>query len=585
MTRRRQHRMRATLTLISVVLLGALLTGCMGVPSAGPVVPVGPGAQSETKAGIAIDPRPPREGMGPSQIVDGFLEAMLAAPSQTATAQKFLTKDARANWKPAHQILVYAGREQAQVKGDQVTVDLGPTWRVDDRGVWRGAVNTADRSIDFSMVRDGDEWRIADVPDALLVPDWWFEGRYSQMALYYFNASETMLVPEPIFVPRGNELATVLVRNLVLGPSSELTAISHSVIPADVGDGLSVPIDENGLADIELTADPGQAPLTSDEINLITAQFAWTLRQDPDITTVRLSIGGTPVIQPNGRSEFSVADAGPQFDPAGYQSTPLVFGVLSGKVVAGTLPNFNSTPGGLGRIAHDIRSIGVDLRGQQVAAVSSSGRSVLLSSMSDREETARPVLQGAVDLLAPSWDGGGRLWLLDRRRRGAAITVIQSGDSTPVAIPGITGENVREFLVSRDGTRVLAVVRTDGTDRIVVARIASPSAGPPIAVAAAQVINPDLGQIDDIGWASPTSVTVLHGLDNAARVTTLPVDGAGEALQPGGTLVGEPLSELVSSPAAGQPAYGVEGTTLVSLSAVGRDQPLAATITSLTYAG
>lgn len=578
-------RWRVLAATLAAMMALLLMAGCMSVPSGGPVVPVGPGQQADRTPGIAIDPRPPRRGMGPQEIVDGFLEAMLATPLQTRTAQQFLTREARARWNPGTQMLVYSGRESASGAGDAVSVRLGPTWRIDDRGVWRGAVAAGDRSLDFSVVKDGDQWRIAEAPDALIVPDWWFEGRYSQLSLYYFNVDQSLLVPEPVFVPRGNELATVLVRNLVLGPGPDLAGIVHSVIPADVGQGLSVPVDANGVAEIALTGRPDAKPLTPDEIGLLTAQLSWTLRQDPDIERVRLSIAGQPVLQPNGRSEFAVADAAPQFDPSGYQSTPLLFGVRDGKVVAGALPQLVATPGPLGRSPHELRSIGVDLRGERVAGVAAAGTSVLVASMTSREETITTPLRGARDLLKPAWDGTGRLWLVDRRRNGAVITVVDGTHVATIGLPGISGADVRHFVVSRDGTRVIAVVRSALGDRVVVSRVATTTAGELGALGAARVISADLGTIDDLTWATPTSVTVVHGLDTAARVTTLPVDGAGAALLPGGTLVGQELSALVGSPATGQPAYGVHGLDLISLSAVGRDERLPAAVRSLTYAG
>ncbi|UDY22735.1 LpqB family beta-propeller domain-containing protein [Nocardioides sp. Kera G14] len=588
MTAHRPSRVaRAARAAIVALASLLLLAGCMGVPTTGEVVSVGSGgAATDRTPGIAIDPRPPRKGMGPSEIVDGFLEAMLATPLQTRTAQQFLTSDAQADWHPGDEILVYSGKEAAAAETDEsVDVQLGPTWRIDDRGVWRGAVTTAEQTLSFDVVKDGDQWRIAHAPDALIVPDWWFEGRYSQMALYYFNADQSLLVPEPVFVPRGNELATVLIRDLLHGPGEDLAGIVHSVIPSDVGQGLSVPVDANGVADIALTGSSSQQKLSADEIGLLSAQLAWTLRQDPDITKVRLSIGGQPVTQPNGKTEFNVADTGPQFDPSGYQSSPLFFALREGKVVAGTLPSLNTTRGPLGRRAHAVRSIGVDLRGSQVAAVSSDGHSLLLGSMTDIEGVTSTAISGAQDLLKPSWDGLGRIWVVDSRRGGAAVSVVAGGQVSPIQVPGISGADVRRLLVSRDGTRLLAVVRTPMGDRVLVSRITTAADGTPSALEKARVISSDLGTIDDLAWSSSTSVVALHTQESSARVTTLPIDGAGAALLPGGTLVGQPLTALIGSPATGQPSYGVHGTDLISLSTVGRDERVPDALHALTYAG
>ena len=65
-------------------------------------------------------------------------------------------------------------------------------------------------------VEDG-EYRINNPPDALVVPATWFAQRFSQVSLYYFDRTGSVLVPEPVFVPLGDQLATSLVTGLVAG--------------------------------------------------------------------------------------------------------------------------------------------------------------------------------------------------------------------------------------------------------------------------------------------------------------------------------------------------------------------------------
>ena len=37
------------------------------------------------------------------------------------------------------------------------------------------------------MALENGEWRIARAPDALIVPDPWFEPRFQQVSLYFFD--------------------------------------------------------------------------------------------------------------------------------------------------------------------------------------------------------------------------------------------------------------------------------------------------------------------------------------------------------------------------------------------------------------
>ena len=71
----------------------------------------------------------------------------------------------------------------------------------------------------FPMVFEEGEWRIDEAPDALIVPETWFEQWFRQVSLYFFDPTATMLVPEPVYVPRGEALATTLTRGLLMGPA------------------------------------------------------------------------------------------------------------------------------------------------------------------------------------------------------------------------------------------------------------------------------------------------------------------------------------------------------------------------------
>ena len=102
------------------------------------------------------------------------------------------------------------------------------------------------------MTTEDGEFRIAAAPDALIVPESWFEQRFRQVSLYFFDPTAEILVPEPVFVPRGEQLATTLIKGLLRGPSPELARVSRSFIPPGLTFGLSVPVSDDGVADISL---------------------------------------------------------------------------------------------------------------------------------------------------------------------------------------------------------------------------------------------------------------------------------------------------------------------------------------------
>lgn len=576
--------------LLHALVLLALTTGCVGMPTSGRVVEAGPTATSADAPGIAIDPRPPVPGSTAAEIVQGFLDAMLATPMQTRTAQQFLAADARAAWNPGAQTITYAEKGAPRALTGEVAVALGGAHHLDARGAWQGALPPQQATLTFAMTREDGEWRIASAPNALVVPDTWFASRFAQAALYFFDPSGQVLVPEPVFVPRGSQVATALVRGLVQGPGPDLAGIARSYLPPGVGEGLSVPVSDAGVAEISLTGgDLGPGGLGPQALSQLTAQLAWTLRQEPSIRTVRLSMGGRPVQLPNGRDEFSVQE-GPEYDPAGYQTSPQLFGLADGLLLAGrtdTPADLTPVQGPFGTTPHGLRSVAVDLAGKRAAGVTAAGTQVLLADV-QRAGTAAVVAGRGRDLMRPAWDVLDRLWLVDRTPRGAEVSYVRDGRRRVVDVPGITGEDVQRFLVSRDGTRLVAVVRRPDTDVIRLSRLRGDEAGEVLSGAPAVAISDSSHgsvRVKDIGWQSPTGVLVLHQLADSAQIRTIGVDGAVSGFAATSVTVGEQVDALVSSPSGTQGAWAMAGTFLLGIAGEARDATLRDPVSGLTFVG
>lgn len=580
---------RRLFAVLAASALLSALTGCgVGMPVSGDVIEAGPDPQTTRVPGISIDPRPPQPGASPTEIVQGFLDAMLATPTQTRSAQQFLTKGARTSWDPARSTVVYGEKGVPRGGSTGVSVDLTHAYRLDARGAWQGAVPAAGRRLAFEVAREDGQWRIASAPDALVVPISWFEARFVQLSLYFFDATGRALVPEPVFVPRGNQLATTLVRDLVAGPPPELAGVVRSFLPPGVGEGLSVPVNAHGSAEIALTAGPDlPAQPTPQALTLLTAQLGWTLRQDPSVTSIRLSVGGRPVQLPGGRAEFSVSD-GPEYDPAGYQTSAQMFGLdARGRLVSGEPPTLAPVSGVFGTRPAGLRAVAVDLDGERAAGVTSAGTAVQVADVRD-SATATTVARGR-DLLRPAWDIAGRLWLVDRTREGARVSYVE-GDGAPrsVDVPGVTGTDVVRFLVSRDGTRLVAVRRDATDDTLVVSRLRSDDEGRVVAASAAVQISPPESsptRIKDIAWDSPTTVFLLHRLSGATQLRPTAVDGSSAAFPAQPIVVADSVDAVLSSPVTGQGAYGVFGTQMRGLTGDTRDSVLDGPVTSLGFVG
>ena len=236
MTSRRAVRVARVLGLVTVA---ALLAGCVRMPTSGPVVESEGTSGSQDAPGISFDPRPPQAGQATGEVVEGFFEAMKATPVSVSVARQFLSREAAEAWVPEQQIITYAELGDPTA-GTSVRVQLDDVNTYDARGAWQRTRGGTTLSI--GLVKEDGEWRIDEVPDALIVPDTWFDDWYERASLYYFDPTSEIMVPEPVFVPRGEQFASSLVRGLLTRSSADLEDVTRTYFPPGTTHGLSVPI-------------------------------------------------------------------------------------------------------------------------------------------------------------------------------------------------------------------------------------------------------------------------------------------------------------------------------------------------------
>jgi hypothetical protein len=569
------------------VLVASLLAGCVQMPTSGPVEESEGTGVTEDVPGISFDPRPPQKGQATSEIVDGFFEAMTATPVSARVARQFLSREAAEAWVPEQQIITYAELGDVTA-GTSVRVPLTDVNLYDARGAWQRTRAGATMSI--GLVKEDGEWRIDEVPDALIVPESWFDDWYERASLYYFDPTTEVLVPEPVFVPRGEQFASSLVRGLLTPTSADLQGVARSYFPPGTTHGLSVPI-VSGVAEVSLSGDPDSVDELTTERML--AQLVWTLRQEPRIGAVQLSIGGRTIVGPSGSPQVSL-QFGSAYDPNGVPASTDLYALDRGRVATGQLGDLAPTLGPLGQedSALDLRSIGVNLAGARVAGVTAAGSELVVAPTEAPTGEIATVVVGAVDLAAPHWDYRDRIWVLDRNGGRARVIQVVDGVAAEVAVPGLSGRWLRELIVSRDGSRLAAVVRRGSTERVVAVRVRHDAAGAVVGFTRPQPLSlptEDTARIRDVAWRSPTTVSVLRDIitDDLAQVRTVSVDGApGEITTGGATSLRGRIRALVSTPVDLLEVYAVAGRSVVSLTRPERDVPdLAPGLTALTYVG
>jgi hypothetical protein len=558
------RRLTRTAAAVTASLAVASLAACVQIPDHGAVVEVKEGPPAPPAEVPDFNPRPPQPGAPPKEIVDGFLEAMEATPVQTNKALLFLTKSGRAVWHPQQAVVAYGGH--AAPSGHRtVSVRLHGADRVGAGGQWLGRLSREAERVTFPMRREDGQWRIARAPNALIVTRTYYEQAYQDAALYFFDPSGRILVPEVVHVPQGQQLATSLVRDLLLGPRPGQAGVGRSFIPQGLTVGLSVVVSARGLASISLRG-PDTVPVNRKATVLMLAQLAWTLRQDPSIKTFEVSIDGVGVNDASGASTFKVANGQfDRYDPAWLHASQQIYALRGGRLVSGQVNNPTPNTGPFGVTRQGIEAFAVSLDDTLVAATTPT--SLLVGPVLGNRSPA-PVLTGP-GLLRPSWDFAGRLWDVQNQPGGAAVLYVVHGRHHRLDVPGVTGHDVRRFLISRDGSRLVAVLHGPAADHLVVSRLRYDTAGRAVGATRARRLPWTVrngARIRDIGWTSPTRVAVLEQLTQAqADVRFLNVDGSTSPSESSPRPVSGPVSGLATSPYGTQHPYAVQQHGLFDL--------------------
>lgn len=520
------ERVRVGLAVL-MLLTGSALAGCATLPESGPVHRESADRPDRPQDAPYFNPPGPAKDGSPAAIVSGFLVAMQANPLTTSVARTFLSERARTTWQPNQGTIVYEAFTVAPTSTG-ATVRLADIRRLDARGGWRGGSPGRSESLDIRLVSERGQWRIDNPVNALVVPTSFFDRSFARFNLYFYDQTGRVLLPDPVFIPRGEQTSTNLVRGLLAGPGRSLAEITRSALPSRTDLDLSVVVTESGVAEVPLSRDVLRA--SPAELSRAVDQLAWTLRQVPGVDRVRITVGGTPVPLPGGRIDAPVT-SGTEFDAGGTADAQL-WGLRGGRVVDLASTASGTVDGPLGRPGYSMRSLAVSESPRRIAAVSGNGTTVFVSDAeggSGSAPVARPVVAGT-DVLRPSYDMFGDLWLLDRTSRGARVLVVNGGEVRQLRVPGVTGADVSAFSVARDGSRIAVAYAGTPEPPVRVTDILRTDEGIVSGAGRAQVFSsggPDDARIVDIGWRDPATLAVLaRPTTETSQVSFVSADGS-----------------------------------------------------------
>lgn len=548
------HRRGAALGLLACL---AVLAGCATVPEQSSVQVL-----RQTRDNGAAVPDGPIEDGDPLGLVRGFVYASGRPDDRHAAARRYLAATA-SGWDDGASLTVLSERFDTVFAPG--STDAGP-----DRAIVRmrgtrlgtvspaGAFETAPRpvEVDIGVVRQGDHWRIEQLPPGAMVRLSDFRASYRSLRAWFVDPQRGSLIADTHYISstRSAQLAARAIDVLLRGPSAGLAGAAVTLFPATARLRSAVTESTDGAVVVDLT---GVSGLSEPDRQLLAAQVTLTLAE-VSVHRVRLLSDGEPLLA--GRPEVTRDDfAGLVAAPDRLPAHPLmVDGGRARRIGA----DGRDTPvtGQAGNGSFDVVDAAASSHGDRLAVVSreETGTQRLLTGPADGSLTATPV-SGAV-VTALSWNAAGdEIWAVaDGRLRRVAVPAGGPPAEAPLDASRLDGfGEIADVAFSREGGRVAVVA---GGHALVGPVVPGPDGR--VAIGALRELRPgELQDVVAVDWRSSEQLVVAANSERP--VSLVSVDGLTLDHVPGTNLT-SPLRAVAAAP--GRPIYVSDRTGIWSYS-------------------
>lgn len=495
---------RRALIAVFAAALALTLSACAGLPTSGPV---NAGVDPDSDAAppnISFIPDRPQPGASPVQIVDGFLRAGSGPTDNWSTAREYLAPGT--DWNPAASVTidVFGTRVTRELDDDTVSVLVRQTATVDEKGAYSSADSgTTDLTFELAQGAD-DEWRITEAPDGILLDRTRFADVFHRYPLAYFDPSWNYLVPDVRWFAPSNA-ASRIADALINQPQSDwLTSSIRSAFPEGVTTRPAVPVSA-GVASVSLSQEA--ASLDQSTLDRMQTQLEESLGA-AGISSVEMFVGDAELPAEAVPTRRTTVTGGP------LVRTEAGFGFLAAD-------ELTPIPGLSGPLA-DIDSIAVQVAADRTAAAVQTDSGVERVLATGEEPIAVDARDG---LVAPTIDTVGVIWTVPTGNPQAVQAQLADGRSITVgdAWPGAT--QIAAMAVSRDGTRIAALVTAGGRTAIWVSGIVRGRDDLPSVLGTPLELGRVSGAGRSLAWLDDTTVGVLADDGDATIVVEQLVGG------------------------------------------------------------
>jgi hypothetical protein len=453
-----------------VATLAALLAGCSTIPRSGAIIKGGSVSGQEDELGpVDYIPSGPVAGSTQQQVLTGFIDAGVSPDGGYAIAKKFLTPSAASSWNPDASVTVYSGTNTpsySSIDKTHIQLSVAPVASLGPNGTYQVPDLSTPQVQSYRFEKYRGQWRISKAPNGIVIDSDRFTNVFSQHPLYFYSPDFHYLVPDVRWFPSTLvSTPTRIVKELVAGPVKWLDGALVSSFPK----GAALTVDSvtvsAGQADVDLNSVAGGVDqLTLDRMQL---QLTQSLINVASVTSVKITVEGVQ------RTTTDLGANQPLQNP-GVDTNPLVlkgdkFGYLSGNSVV-------SVPGISDKLLTLPSVSAVTLSADQsTAAVLASPNVYAVRSDVD----APQMVDDRPDLVAPSLDGDGYVWSVPSNLPNSILVGGPSSAPSSVAVNWPDAQAINAIAVSRDGTRIAALVQVAGQSHLMVAGIVRADNGRP----------------------------------------------------------------------------------------------------------
>jgi hypothetical protein len=487
----------------ALLAVAVLLSGCAAIPSSGAVNPGNDATVEDPPELDTIVPGPVK-GADQEQILRGFLDAAASPRNNYQVAQQFLTPAFADEWTAGAGATIDAPGDRVFETLDETAIELEvtPVASLTSTGQYDALDSTAPIALPYRFEQIEGEWRISEAPQGLLVDEITFSQVFRDHALYFFDAEYRYLVPDVRWFAGRDSVQTSIVNALLAGPVEWLRPGVLSAFPEGVRlEPAAVPV-AGRVASVNLSGAAFDNLVTVQRMEL---QLEESLDSVRSIDDVALSLEGARQDVPD-LSPVPVKN--PRVDPR-----PAVFDGETFGHLATSGEGIEPIPGLSDRVL-ELAPTGVALGpGDESAAVRSATGGVSLVRVGEQSIPLDP----RANLIVPALDVDGGVWSVPADSPGELVWYPPDGETArPMGAPW-SGTSIAALEVSRDGTRIVALLGDGSRTHFTAASIQRDADGLPVALSPVVLPLADVpGTPLDVAWLDSSTVASLTAVPGGA---------------------------------------------------------------------